>query len=323
VITPDASPSPMSDDETSDHGVRDMDDGEGDMDRDMDDGEDEETVSTSTHGPVDSPNMHRPGPSMPRDPGSMSPASSRSSNSSMAREERRMRQMFPDEFEDVPPRTRESPGQEDSKQSASKDETTSTSPEGTPEASPIPCPMSDDGVMDDGEEDETTTTSPSEGTPNSPTRIPHGIIRQFHEQDVRHSQHMIQAGGQQQAQLAEAEFLEQELARWYGRCWICQQRGLDEWHGLEDCPRPEGQTAQQWARQVQAQLRYDRYSGCFGCGLPQAICEQWVDNGRGQWVQDSNRGCQYPKGTVISMVAGMLHGRDGEIWPACMTPITR
>jgi hypothetical protein len=229
-----------------------------------------------------------------------------------------MQLLFPEEFEDVPSR------QEGSHGSTSEDETTSTSPEGTPEGtsegmsegSPMPRRMSDDGVrvINDGEEEETTSTS-REDTPNSPTQIPHGMIRQFHEQDVRRSQHSMQVGGQEQMQLVEAEFLEGELARWYGRCWICHEQGWDEWHGLEDCRRPESQRAQQWARQVQKQLRYDRYSGCWGCGLPQAICEQWVSNGHGRWVQDASRECQYPKGAVISMVAGMLHGRDGDVWP--------
>jgi hypothetical protein len=179
--------------------------------------------------------------------------------------------------------------------------------------------MSDDGVrvINDGEEEEIGSTS-AEETPNLATPIPHGMIRQFHEQDVRRSQHTMQVGGQQQTQLVEAEFLEGELARWYGRCWICHEQGWDEWHGLEDCRRRESEKAQQWARQVQQQLRYERYSGCWGCGLPQAICEQWVSNGQGRWVQDPSRECQYPKGTVIGMVAGMLHGQDGEIWAAWM-----
>jgi hypothetical protein len=78
----------MSDKETSNdregNMVRDMDDGKDNMVRDIDN---EETTPILTYGPVNSPNMYHPGPSMPRDLGSISPSSSRSSNSSMAWEE--------------------------------------------------------------------------------------------------------------------------------------------------------------------------------------------------------------------------------------------
>jgi hypothetical protein len=103
----------------------------------------------------------------------------------MAQEEQQMQQLFPEEFEDVPPSKRESTildRQEDSHESTIKNETTSPSTKGTPKATPIQCPMSDNGVrvINNGDEDETTTTLP-EGTPNLPTRILHGMIQQFHE----------------------------------------------------------------------------------------------------------------------------------------------
>lgn len=60
-----------------------------------------------------------------------------------------MQQLFPEEFEYVPPSKRESTiqdRQEDSHESTIKNETTSPSTEGAPKAGPIPWPMSDNGV---------------------------------------------------------------------------------------------------------------------------------------------------------------------------------
>ena len=119
-----------------------------------------------------------------------------------------------------------------------------------------------------------------------------------------------QFGQHEQRGFVNTELLERELAQWHGRCWICHQRGQDEWHALVDCPHPEGQAAQQWADRIQRTIRFDNYSGCFFCGVPQAICEQWRSNGQGRWVKDAGHPCQYPKGSVISMVAAILYGGD-------------
>jgi hypothetical protein len=207
-------------------------------------------------------------------------ASNHSSNSSMAREEQRMRRLYPDEFDD-------------------------------------PEPVGESWVPSSAEVPDESRGEEETACPLSTPAIPHAVLQRFQEQDVQRRQFIMQVGQEQQGQLMDAELFEQELTRWYGRCWICHESGADEWHALEDCPESEGQTARQWAHQVQTQVRYSPYSGCFDCGLPQAICQQWVSNGRGRWVKDRGRTCQFPKGTIISMVAGMLHG-PGEVRAAWM-----
>jgi hypothetical protein len=233
--------------------------------------------------------VHSPNPAHPTRLIPSDQVSIRSSNSSVVREEQRRRQLFPEGFEHVPQHMTASPvpsHEEDSSESPGDDETTS--------------PLSED-------------------MPKTPARteIPHAVVRRFQEQDARRSQFMIQVGGQQQRQLADAEFVGPELTRWYGRCWICHQSGADEWHALQDCPQSEGQIARQWAHPVQMQVRYSPYSGCFDCGLPKAICQQWVSDGRRRWVKKPGQMCQFPKGKIISMVAGMLH-RRGEVRAAWM-----
>jgi hypothetical protein len=156
-------------------------------------------------------------------------------------------------------------------------------------------------ISDDGEEEETRSTL-AEETRNRPTPIRHGMIRQFDEQDIRRGQHTKQVGGRQQMQLVEAEFLEGELARWYGRCWIWHER--------------DGMNGMDW--RIVGGRRVGGHSS--GRGRCRKRCDR---NGiRGVGDVDYRRryvsnGCRTQVGSG-SIPRGMLHGRDGEIWAGWM-----
>jgi hypothetical protein len=62
--------------------------------------------------------------------------------------------------------------------------------------------------------------------------------------------------------------------------------------------------------EVRSQIKYQRFSGCFWCGLPQSTCVRWENNGNGRW-QQTGLECQY-RGTLISMVASMIFGPKQE-----------
>lgn len=76
---------------------------------------------------------------------------------------------------------------------------------------------------------------------------------------------------------------EEMLAKWVGCCAVCMGQGVSEvYHQMEGCPDREKQVwkGTQWGiervtEEMIAKRRFGPYSACFGCGLPQAICQQW------------------------------------------------
>ncbi len=102
------------------------------------------------------------------------------SNSSTAREEQRMRQLFPDEFSD------EAQGDQSGKENL-------------------------EDSAESSEEESKCTSSENKDNSTARMEIPHGIMQQFQEQDARQKQFGMQVGKLQQAQLINREFLEQKL----------------------------------------------------------------------------------------------------------------
>ena len=55
-------------------------------------------------------------------------------------------------------------------------------------------------------------------------------------------------------------------------------------------------------------LRFEKFSGCFHCGLPQAICNSWIEdtaNALGRFKKQRGGTCQYPgilKTSVLAMI---------------------
>jgi hypothetical protein len=100
-----------------------------------------------------------------------------------------------------------------------------------------------------------------------------------------------------QAALTE-EAIVAECPRWQDHCYICTQQGRDgASHDLYGCRAPDSQAAKRWMIQVRRQIQYARYSACFQCGMPQAVCPGWEDRTQ----------CAY-RGILIPMVAAMVYG---------------
>jgi len=112
----------------------------------------------------------------------------------------------------------------------------------------------------------------------------------------------------------EVEEFKEELASWADSCIVCRLAGAQEQeHELESCP---GRGSEDWevmdsGRQlVEAEMfgrrRFERFSGCFHCGLPQAICERWEgeDHDGGSFRQRRGGQCQ-KKGLLARIYAGI------------------
>jgi RecQ family ATP-dependent DNA helicase len=112
----------------------------------------------------------------------------------------------------------------------------------------------------------------------------------------------------------EVEAFREQLASWAGCCVVCRLGGAEEdCHEMDECPR---QDEEKWAtielgiRRIEEEIfkrrRLERFSGCFQCGLPQAICERWVvaDEDGGRFTQVRGGRCQY-QGLIAKLYAGV------------------
>lgn len=123
------------------------------------------------------------------------------------------------------------------------------------------------------------------------------MIRQFHEQDMHRGRFIENYRQQSQREVVTEEFLEEQVRQWREQCWICEVHGRPSDHELYHCGDKDSQAARDWMIQMRRQIRYERYSGCFQCGMPQSICTGWQDGQR----------CPF-RGVLIPIVAIMLFG---------------
>jgi RecQ family ATP-dependent DNA helicase len=116
---------------------------------------------------------------------------------------------------------------------------------------------------------------------------------------------------------------EEQLRKWANRCPLCKlQKRQDQWHRLEDCAQPELESilygVQTMTKEIQGKKRFAKFSCCFDCGVPQAICQKWKQKDEQGWFEKvKGIECQY-KGVLISVVVVIWEERDssktGFIW---------
>ena len=96
----------------------------------------------------------------------------------------------------------------------------------------------------------------------------------------------------------EMEQLEWKLEEWTGKCAICYAEGREireVWHKTSDCQDKEADAVNEAIRRFRRGIKYERFSCCFNCGIPQSICRHWEENGvTGGWRVNRAAVCQYP-----------------------------
>ncbi|KAK7177507.1 DNA helicase [Paraphaeosphaeria sporulosa] len=113
---------------------------------------------------------------------------------------------------------------------------------------------------------------------------------------------------ERQESYASMEWLGSQLARWTNRCGICEAAGQgNSAHDVRRCWRPEGQQAQETIEKIEKAIKFALYSGCYWCGVPQAMCGRWEDNGQGRYRQVEGGVCQY-QGVLVGGLIGMMVG---------------
>jgi superfamily II DNA helicase RecQ len=113
---------------------------------------------------------------------------------------------------------------------------------------------------------------------------------------------------QRQQEFGEVEWLRRQLAWWANRCGICEAAGDGQSeHDVRRCWRQESRSVKEKIKTMEEQIRFESYSGCFWCGVPQEICNRWEENGRGRYQRARNGYCQY-QGVLIGGLIGVALG---------------
>lgn len=113
----------------------------------------------------------------------------------------------------------------------------------------------------------------------------------------------------QSKEALEVVELREALEKWAQGCVWCRATGEGEEqcrsHRIGECRGEEAEVIRVAIARIKRGVRWEDYLYCFGCGLPQAICErfEWKeDTGRYRRVQ--GRQCQY-RGILIEAVVSM------------------
>jgi hypothetical protein len=61
--------------------------------------------------------------------------------------------------------------------------------------------------------------------------------------------------------------------------------------------------------EIEKQIKFDPFSGCYWCGVPHEICNRWEDNRQGGYQRVAGENCQY-NGVLIAGVIGIAFGND-------------
>ena len=110
---------------------------------------------------------------------------------------------------------------------------------------------------------------------------------------------------QRQHEFADVEWLRRQLAQWANQCAICKAAGEGQSdHDIQRCWRAESTRVKEQIKVIGEKIKFEDWSGCFWCGVPQEICHRWESNSSG-WYQRSKDGdCQY-KGVLIGSLIGI------------------
>lgn len=130
-------------------------------------------------------------------------------------------------------------------------------------------------------------------------------MRRTFEQQQRERQGPHQTAIQQrQQEFGDVEWLRRQLARWANRCAICEAKGDDSSHDVRQCSQARSREAQERIKAIEEEIKFEKFSGCFPCGVPQEICHRWKSNGRGRYERNQEGDCQY-KGVLIGSLIGI------------------
>ncbi|KAF2742023.1 P-loop containing nucleoside triphosphate hydrolase protein [Sporormia fimetaria CBS 119925] len=108
-----------------------------------------------------------------------------------------------------------------------------------------------------------------------------------------------------QQEFTDVEWLRRQLAWWTNQCALCEaiQNGQSG-HDIRNCWRQESRAIQEEIQRVEREMKFERFSGCFWCGVPQEVCNRWEPSENGRYQRVRGQECQYT-GVLIAAVVGI------------------
>lgn len=128
-------------------------------------------------------------------------------------------------------------------------------------------------------------------------------------QDIQRAQFARQRPQAGQIHIQDNQYFQDEIVRWYERCWTCAQDGMDDQHELFRCWADLNQAAKAWWVQVRKEIRYEAYSAHYWCGMPQAMCPRGDPSKVQADTAEARTQCDRYRTTLGPMVAMMLYSR--------------
>ncbi|KAL8991690.1 MAG: hypothetical protein Q9169_007742, partial [Polycauliona sp. 2 TL-2023] len=110
----------------------------------------------------------------------------------------------------------------------------------------------------------------------------------------------------------EIEKLQQQLRRWQDRCPMCFTQQRKDRHSLMQCQHEDSRPSQKVYQATRQRIRYERYSCCFQCGLPQGLCQRYEQRAsQGFWELIPGRDCQYSEIALPILIGLMIGSKEG------------
>lgn len=103
--------------------------------------------------------------------------------------------------------------------------------------------------------------------------------------------------------------LEDLLREWSEGCAVCRVLGsADDINtrpaGHVVCEPSHEREISPGVQYLTDKIHWEKFSGCFYCGLPRSICERWERVADGGWARAKKRRCQYP-GVLFASITAM------------------
>ena len=110
----------------------------------------------------------------------------------------------------------------------------------------------------------------------------------------------------------DTELLLIALETWSDTCTFCMLKGKSgHKHKTTHCDEIDGSEKERCTEATMVTrrtIKYANYSGCFKCGLPQWICNQWDGSEEAGWKRNPEAACQYPQLAIEIVVYAMTLG---------------
>ena len=95
------------------------------------------------------------------------------------------------------------------------------------------------------------------------------------------------------------------LEEWKGCCQWCR---VNEWadaeqHRLADCRQEQADDVREGVRETLKRVRWEKYSCCFECGVPQSICTSYRERADAGWDKIAGAPCQYEGVLAASVIS--------------------